>query len=369
MNKIVFFLYVLFLLCFTFFSYLFIDPGLIYLRPLFTNFHQTHRMEVTSIFTLFIFLSFIFYFLCLHFIKKNQLTMKHICMLIGITAGILVFAYPAIVSFDIFNYIATAKVAYFYHENPYIIMPIEFTNDPLLLFMHAANKIALYAPVWIFLTRIPHILGFGNFLLTLLQFKVLVGLFYGTTVWLLWRMTKNSFKIAFFALNPLVIFEIFVGGHNDIVMMFLFLVSAYFLFSKRIGKSVVSFIFSGLIKYATLILTPLYVVSFFKTMSQKTFFFWATVGMYCIFFLSSLREEIYPWYGIWFLLPASFLVGDNLITYVSLAFSFSLLLRYIPFMLLGTYFGPTPLLKILLTFVPVIVVLIAYCLKKQRILR
>src|SRR5690242_11572274 len=107
MKKFLFTLYIFFLLSFVMYSYAFIDSGLIYLRLLFTNFHQTHRFIVTVAFTLFTLVGFMFYFLCLYGIQKGKLNIKGISIIVGVTIGVLLFSYPAVVSFDIFNYIAT----------------------------------------------------------------------------------------------------------------------------------------------------------------------------------------------------------------------------------------------------------------------
>jgi hypothetical protein len=360
MKKLFFLFFIIFLVAFVVFSYLFIDPGLIYIQVLFSNFQNNHRVIATLLFILFISIFFAVYLFFLYQIKTHSVTNKDFIILVCLTTAILLFAYPAMLSFDIFNYLATAKVAFFYHENPYIVMPIAFIHDPLLLFMHAANKTALYAPFWILLTGIPFVIGFGNFLLTLLAFKMLVTFFYLLTVILLWKITKDVFKTAVFALNPLIVIETLVSGHNDIVMMFLALISITYLYKHKRVKSPLFFLLSVGIKYATAILIPLYVVHRWKKLSKETFFFWTTISMYPIFFLSSFREEIYPWYAIWFLVPVSIIADNNFITWISLTFSFSLLLRYIPFMLLGTYFGPTPIIKILITFVPVVLVTILY---------
>lgn len=365
MKKIILISYILFLLCFTVFSYLFIDPGLFYLKPLFTNFFQLHREVTTSLFIISIFLFFEFYGWMLQKIKQGTLHKRTVFKLIIATALILLFAYPAMISFDIFNYIATAKVTFFYHENPYILMPIEFTHDPLLLFMHAANKTALYAPFWIFLSGIPYVLGFGNFLLILFNFKLLSALFYVAIVFLLWKMTKDVFKTAFFALNPLVLIELLVSSHNESVMLFLLLLAIYLVQNKQNMKGSVLFILSVLIKYVTIILAPLFLVQIFKPLSKEKFFFWTTLCMYIIFFLSSFREEIYPWYTLWFFLPSIFLLRNSLFSWTATSFTFSMLLRYIPFMLLGTYFGPTPILKILLMVVPPVIAIATYYLTQK----
>src|SRR5579872_3286858 len=261
MKRIVFGCYIIFLLLFVAFSYLFIDPGLFYLRSIFTNFFQLDRISTTILFCLFLVISFGFYAYCLRFVSTGKLLLKEVIILLAVTIGILLFSYPAMVSFDIFNYIATAKVSFFYHENPYLIMPIEFPGDPLLLFMHAANKTALYAPIWILLTAIPYLAGFGNFLVTLFFFKVFVVLFFTATLFLMWRMGKSVKQLVWFGLNPLVIFEVVVGGHNDIVMLFFLLLTVFLLYKSQKGKSIVFFILSIGIKYATLILTPLFVIA------------------------------------------------------------------------------------------------------------
>ena len=165
-------------------------------------------------------------------INKKKIVFKDLRFLIFITIVILFFSYPGMLSFDIFNYIVTAKVLFFYHENPYIIMPIEFVGDPLLSFTHAANKISLYGASWILITAIPYFVGIGNFLLTLFSFKLFVSMFYLGTVFLIWKISKNLISVALFSLNPLVIIETLVSGHNDIVMVFFSLFSFYILMKK-----------------------------------------------------------------------------------------------------------------------------------------
>ncbi len=64
---------------------------------------------------------------------------------------------------------------------------------------------------------------------------------------------------------------------------------------------------------------------------------------------------MYPWYAIWFL-PFTVLNPHkkNLI-YLSLAFAFGLLLRYLPFMYSGSHLGYTPILRIILMSLPLVI--------------
>lgn len=365
------FLYVFFLLCFSIFSYLFIDPNFLYLHNIYSGFAFSSRQVATALYVLFILVLFTFYFLFLRLDKNGLFSLKDFKLYIILTILLLLFSYPAMLSFDIFNYIASSKVLFFYHENPYIIMPIEFTRDPLLLFMHAANKTALYGPIWILLTGVPYLLGFGNFILTLFSFKLFISLSYIGTIFIIWKISKNFTTLLLFALNPLIITETLLSAHNDIVMIFFALTSFYLLMKRKIFWAIIFIILSILIKYATLLLLPIFIYVSIKKIRKTEIkwdkvFSYSAILMIIAFLLSPIREEIYPWYAIWFL-PFAFLVPKNkILLYLSISFSFGLLLRYIPFMLLGTYFGPTPLIKTLVTFVPPIVAL-AYLFIKEKL--
>ncbi|MBI2031262.1 MAG: hypothetical protein HYT08_01470 [Candidatus Levybacteria bacterium] len=369
MKKLFLILYGLFLLSFSIFSYLFVDPNLIYLSNLYTGFAFNNREITTVIYLIGIIIFFIFYISFIQFGRNKLLNKRGVVVLITITTLSLLFSYPAMLSYDIFNYISTAKVAFFYHENPYIIMPIEFINDPLLSFTHAANKIALYGPFWILLSVIPFSLGFGNFLIILFSFKFLNILFYIGTLYFIWKISKKNISLIIFGLNPLVIIETMVSGHNDTVMMFLAIASLFFLIKKKIWSGLLTIILSVLIKYSTLFLIPIYFYGIFQIIKNKNlniekFIYFSAISMFLIFLLSPLREEIYPWYAIWFLVFTALIPEKKIIFYLSISLSFGLLLRYIPFMFLGTHFEITPVLKTLFLFFPSLILLIFFYSKK-----
>ena len=370
MNKLLFGLYIFLSISLTSFSYIFVDPNLSYLQKLYSGFASQYRLQTTILYVLIIFLFFIFYFLFLWLLSKKRLNVKYIRLLIFTTVGILFFSYPAMLSYDIFNYIATGKVLFFYHENPYIIMPIEFTEDPLLSFTHAANKIALYGPSWILLTAIPYTAGLGSFLLTLFSFKLFIVLFYFALVFLIWKMSKNMISVILFAFNPLVVIETLISGHNDVVMIFFAVLSLFFLMKKKIFFAIFLFIFSILIKYATIFLIPIFLYALWKIIKSeevnwKSIFYFSSVLMFIGFLLSPIREEIYPWYAIWFLTFAFLNPHKKFLVNISLFFSFGLLLRYTPYIFTGTYGGQTPVLKEIISFILPVLYSIYYVLKKK----
>lgn len=361
--------YLVLLLCLVVFSYSFVDyrfyfkPAKI-LGPLIIK----QPPHLSFLYSLFVILLFIFYFRFLLLVKRKKLTPKKIWELIGLTALILFFAYPGF-SYDVFNYMATARVTFLHRENPYLIMPIEIPNEPMLKFMHAANKTSLYGPIWILLTTLPHFLGLGNLFLTVFTFKLLVILFYFGLILLIWRLSnKNLWSLTFFALNPLVVMETLASGHNDVVMMFFALASFYLLQKKKFWPALAGLFLSIMIKFATIFLLPVFIYAVWQTRYQKIN--WPKIWLYAfystllIFLLSPLREEIYSWYFIWPLTFVSLLSNSQLLKAISLGFSFGLPFRLAPYLYTLSWAGITPKIKKIVTFLPPILVIFYFQTKK-----
>lgn len=360
MSKIFLISYLIFLTFISFYSLLFIDVNFKYLDNLYSGVFAK-REFVTLLYLTIIGLFYIYYFRFLSYFRNKEDFSKFRKILVLTFIG-LFLSYPAALSYDIFNYVLTAKVLFYYHENPYIVMPVEFISDPLLVFTRAANKTALYGPLWIVLSGLPFLLGFGNLLLIILNFKLFVIVSYLLLIFLIYKMTRSLFKTSLFALNPLVIIETFVSGHNDVVMMLLAMFSLYLLVKQKYLYSTLLITLSIFIKYATTFLLPtftyvLFQKTFKRKINSKSIYLISFLSMFFIFLLSAFREEIYPWYSLWFLcfIP---LLSDRKLTVISIAFSIGMLLRYIPFMLTGSYFGITPLAKIILMWIPILVVIL-----------
>lgn len=362
MKNLLLVLYGVLIILFIFFSYLFVDKNLIYLEFLYSGVSTNHRLIVTSVYALFIFAFFAFYLVFIYKFKKGEYK-KNDLGVMAILSCLLVLAYPAIFSYDIFNYLATAKVLFHYGENPYMVMPIEFNGDPMLLFTRAANKYALYGPTWIILTGAPFLLSFGSFLLQVILLKIILAAFYIGTLQLMYKLSKSLYVVSFFALNPLVIFEIFVSGHNDIVMMFFVILSLFLVKEDKNVLSLLSFVTSVFVKFASIFILPVFLYIWFKRFRKKSFewdkvWLYSLVGMTIIFLASPLREEMYPWYFVWILPFAALLKKDYGIRGISIALSVGLLASYIPYMYIGDYLRITLILKYAFVMLPVALFLI-----------
>lgn len=366
------FLHSIFLIFLSIFSYCFVDGSFPYkIFPILQALLIKNREFATLLYVLIIITLFLLYFCILYQISKNKILIRNSFFYMVIPLIILLFSYPAF-SNDIFNYIATAKISFFYGENPYIVMPIEIKDEPMLIFMHAANKTALYGPAWIILTFIPHLLGLGNLLLSIFSFKLFTGIFYAGVLWFIWKLSnKNILSLIFFALNPLVLIEAFISGHNDIVMIFFALFSFYQLKKNQYLSSMILIFISILIKYATLFLFPVYLYCLFKIIKKEKIlwgkiWFWSFISMFIIFLLSPIREEIYAWYFIWPLTFVSLMGRIDLAFFISLGFSFGLCFRIVPFILTNSWTGITPIIKKIVTFIPPLLFGFFYVYKNYR---
>jgi len=370
MKRLFFIGYLTILIAFTLFSYLFVDANFIYSPLPLKGFDDQHRILVSVIYFFIVSIFFVVYIFLLKNINSVIQNLSEIKKFIPLFL-VPVFAYPAMFSYDIFNYIATSKVLFYYHENPYLIMPIDFIGDPTLVFTRAANKLALYGIFWTFISGIPYLLSFGNYLVSILMFKLFAGLFYLGLIFLIWKLTRNKLSVVLFAANPLVIIETFISGHNDVVMMFFALLAVYSLKNKRIFLAVIFLVLSIFIKYATLFLAPLFLLTVIQYAKNKKidwskFYLWAFFSMLAIFVLSFLREEIYPWYAVW---PLTFLVlipQKRKFINIFLGLSYGLMLAYIPYMYFGTYFGTTPFAKILLMLFPPVGIFLYQTIKANK---
>jgi len=306
---------------------------------------------------IFLFFLLVFFLLYIRFLRRENMmfmTWKKAVLFLVLVSGVLICSFPAF-TYDIFNYITTAKVLFIHHENPYIVMPVEIPNEPYLVFTRAANKVALYGPIWLLLTWAPFTAGMGNIWQTIVAFKLLNVLWYIGFCYLVWRTTKNLKNVLFFALNPLVLIEVLVSVHNDLIMMTLACVGIL-LWQKKEWTNrffgLFVFILSVFIKGATVVLIPLL---FFRQLTKERLMFIASGLMFILFVVATpIREELYPWYAVWFISTAAFLPYPKyiLLWQFCIALSFGLELRHIPYIVMGYYEGPGPIIRSILTVFP-----------------
>lgn len=295
---------------------------------------------------------FLLYWFVIYIVKRKYMNVRGFWSVVGVLTVILVFSYPAF-SYDMFNYMFTAKTVLVYHKNPYTVIPLQFTGvEPWLGFMHWTHLPSAYTPLWILLTLPAYALGFGYFLAIMWNIKILVAGLYILTIWCIGKILdevdpKNKvLGMVLFALNPLVIFETLVSGHNDVVMM-AFAMFSYVLYLQK--KHLASF-FTLSLSIASKLMTLFVLPAFFLGWKRK----WALWGVIIGFILVAFQRDILPWYVVWLVPFYAIIPETEWAATIGAGLSLGFLLSYVPFFYYGNYDAPVSTIKLWVTVIPII---------------
>jgi len=371
---LLFFGYVLTALALFLYSYTQVDLGLTLteislwqtVQRVFQEIGYFERTLSTTLYIAILFAMFVLWGKTLSLVKKGKISAGQVFILIAMVSILLVFSYPAF-SYDMFNYMFTAKTVLLYHKNPYEVTPLQFTGyEPWLSFMHWTHKPSAYAPMWILLSLPPYLLGFGYFLLILWNFKLLIAAFYLLTCWAITKILADEDVrvrlegLVLFALNPLVLIECLVSAHNDIVMSACALVSLVFLQLDRRFLSFALYAISSAVKQVSLVLLPVF---FLKDKRRMPFLL---MSLACALFLIFFKRELLPWYGIWIFPFASLYPRNTWLVPLTFGVSVGLLLTYAPFLYYGHWNDPVGIMKIWAVAIPVLLSLFFVLFRKGK---
>jgi len=321
------------------------------LQKYFQNIGYFQRPLSTILYVFIVLLLFLFYFFLLRVARTVRI--RKIWKLVLVTTVILTFSYNAF-SYDLFNYIFDAKIVTFYNQNPYLHKALDFSGDPMLSFMHSTHRPYPYGPVWLGLTTPLSFLGFGFFLPTFFLFKALIASSFVGTAYFIGKILRKIspeneiFGIIFFALNPLVLIEGLVSGHNDMVMVFFAVFGLYLLIRKNYIFSFLFLFLSIGIKFATVLLLPVFIyiaIKQFRNRSidfRKVFvvtFILMSVAVFITSFASGVNKnpELQPWYFLMLFPFAALVVHKRIIAFLTISISIAMLSSYIPFLFAGEW--------------------------------
>ena len=375
------------LLAFSIWSFGLTDPNLVltsfepYLKFQYKIWHfaADYRQVYTYIYMGIISWLFMSYFWLVKWLRQNKLSLnvKNAVLCFFVLISPLLFSYNAL-SHDVFNYLFNAKMVVLYQANPHIKVALDFTSDDWTRFMHNTHTPAPYGYGWTFFSLIPFSLGFGKFTFTWLLFRLtsvvsLILTFIALRVFA--KVTKIKIELAdlaLFFLNPLVLIEIISNQHNDLWMMAPIIFSIAILARKptrnlfrTLSLSGLLFLTSISIKYATLALTPLWLlVAAIYRLEEQLFqnlrrrfhlpekiinvgisffsnkFFGLVPTAAAILMLLPLfterSQQFLPWYLVWSLVWLPF-IKSPIIKSTLIVFSLSSLLRYLPWIWEGGY--------------------------------
>ncbi|MBI5449533.1 hypothetical protein HY948_04440 [Candidatus Gottesmanbacteria bacterium] len=318
------------------------------------------RPVSTAAYLLILSLFFILYGLSLIWIKRKTINERGFWSIVILVTVLLVFSYPAF-SYDMFNYLFTAKTVLIYQKNPYTVLPMQFAGiDSWINFMRWVHLPSAYTPLWIAFTLPAYFFGYQLFLLILWNMKILVAGFYVLSVWCVGAILKKTdtgnalLGMAILALNPLVIMESLVSAHNDIAMMAFSLLSIYWFTQKKLWLSWFFLSTSIALKLMTIFLVPSAIFKWKKEVSLACI----VAGLFFVL----MRREFLPWYYVWVLPYVALMPGVTVLQIISVGLSFGLLLQYAPYLYLGHWDPPVPMIKLAVVWIATTVSFFSYIL-------
>ena len=323
------------------------------IKPFFNQLGYYQRPLSTLIFLLLVtFLTGLYFNLIKKKIPQNNC--RWISRLLPII-GLGLVSYPMF-SHDIFNYIFNAKMVLFYQSNPHLQAASQFLFDPWTRFMHNIDTPAPYAYGWTLISLLPGLITLTQkFVLSLWGMKQFIVLFWIGQLIVLKQLIRNLFpgqpwRWWLFALNPLVLVETLIVGHNDVVMMLPALLSYWFLlkskkfFDRPQILALIFLLISISIKYATVVLLPLFLLKSYFPKLAKKFDFPAMAAFLLLAAMLTRPGQLHSWYLIW---AFSFVIlsRHRLVVSTVTALSIGALLRYAPYIYYGNWDPPVYFLR------------------------
>jgi hypothetical protein len=182
-----------------------------------------------------------------------------------LSAGILLLLYPFDAA-DMFDYIMHGRMLALYGANPYQQVPADFQADPFFIYVGWTKNTSPYGPFWLQLSALAASLVRNSLLGTVLAFKLLSGCFYlisaGFVAAILKRKAPQRLLLGLwlFTCNPLVLYETFGHGHNDITLTACLLASVWFMIEDRHSLVILALVTGALFKHVTLLVIPIAMV-------------------------------------------------------------------------------------------------------------
>jgi alpha-1,6-mannosyltransferase len=200
---------------------------------------------------------FILYFLALLHWKKLQFSVRHV-VTIAIASSLAAWcSVPGVNSADPWAYLEFGRIAGLHGMNPYLHAYPEVHDfyAPYAWFPLPMP----YGPV-VLLALIPAAWASSlNVLLAVYFMKLEWLAAYGASAWLLWKVLQRSsadpnYGLFLFALNPLLLLELIVTGHNDGLVILFALLSLFCLQKERNALALWSALLCTLVKLSGILL-------------------------------------------------------------------------------------------------------------------
>lgn len=202
---------------------------------------------------------------------------QRLIWIVALIAGLILVFTPAMLSHDLFVYADYGRNLIVHHSNLYFVPPIATSNDQITLLDDWRGFTAAYGPLWLYISAVVAIFSGDHPAHYILFFRLLGLAAHLFNAWLVMNIVRQSGRspristlvTLLYVLNPLVLLESCLGGHNDIVMITLILLGILLCMRVEQGNvtpfgnyllPAIAFTLAALIKFTCLPLLLFYLV-------------------------------------------------------------------------------------------------------------
>jgi hypothetical protein len=177
------------------------------------------------------------------------------------SSAILLFLYPYGAA-DVFDNIMHGRILGVYGANPFQRVPADFKQDPFYLYVAWRYRASAYGPGWELLAGGAARLAGESIVTNALVFKALTGAFLVASVGVVAASLRRVAPeralagVVLLAWNPVILYETFGQGHNDMAMVFWILAAVWLLLQRRYTLTILALVVGALFKFIPLLMLP-----------------------------------------------------------------------------------------------------------------
>lgn len=205
----------------------------------------------------------VLYWLGYRISRKVEGRSAWIIVVFGMLAFIVVFLFVApFDAADIYDNIMHGRILGVYNANPFQQVIAGYPDDPFYEYAAWKRARSAYGPLWESLAGITAWLAGDGIIANVLAFKLLPGIFHlagvGIVVMYLHKIAPEQALGGALLLgwNPILLYETWGNGHNDVAMAFWFLLSAWWIARRHYTLAAISLMVGALIKFIPVLLIP-----------------------------------------------------------------------------------------------------------------
>jgi len=163
---------------------------------------------------------------------------------------------------DIYDNIMHGRITGIYNANPFRQVIADYPHDPFYRYAAWKQSQSAYGPLWEMLASLTARLSGDGIISNVIAFKFLPGLFHLASMGIVYVFLKNKAPdkalsgVLLLGWNPVLLYETWGNGHNDMAMTFWFLLVIWLISKRHFTLAALSLLLGALIKFIPMLLIP-----------------------------------------------------------------------------------------------------------------